>query len=245
MNNLQQTLHAFAHHLRDPAHTRRPPGLPARPVAIYGELLFNNVVEFLDTCFPLCQQTLGEVRWRRLARRFFRDWPSQTPWFREIPREFLSFLSAEDAALRLPAWFHELAHYEWVELAVDMMDCTIPAHQVDGDLLHSPVVTNPALLNLSYQWPVHRIGPSYRPRRPQPTQLVVYRDRADAVCFTLLTPASAWLLALLADGHPTGEAAIQRLAVELGQADPTQLLALGQAAMRNFQQLGLVLGTLR
>ena len=245
MNNLQQTLHAFAHHLRDPAHTRRPPGLPARPVAIYGELLFNNVVEFLDTCFPLCQQTLGEVRWRRLARRFFRDWPSQTPWFREIPREFLSFLAAEDAALRLPAWFHELAHYEWAELAVDMMDCTIPTHQVDGDLMHSPVVTNPAQLNLSYQWPVHRIGPSYRPRRPQPTQLVVYRDRADAVCFTLLTPASAWLLALLADGHPTGEAAIQRLAVELGQADPTQLLALGQAAMRNFQQLGLVLGTLR
>lgn len=245
MNNLQQTLHAFAHHLRDPAHTRRPPGLPARPVAIYGELLFNNVVEFLDTCFPLCQQTLGGVRWRRLARRFFRDWPSQTPWFREIPREFLSFLASEDAALRLPAWFHELAHYEWAELAVDMMDCTIPAHQVDGDLLHSPVVTNPALLNLSYQWPVHRIGPNYRPRRPQPTQLVVFRDRTDAVCFTQLTPASARLLALLADGHLTGEAAIQRLATELGQADPTQLLALGQAAMRNFLQLGLVLGTLR
>jgi hypothetical protein len=239
---LQQTLHAFAHYLRDPAHTRRPPGLPARPLALYGELLFNNLVEFLDTCFPVCRDLLGEARWRRLERRFFRDWPSQTPWFREIPGEFLAFLTQHGAACRLPAWFTELAHYEWAELAVDVMDCPAPAYRVDGDVMRNPVVANPALMNLTYRWPVHRIGRDYRPRRTQPTHLVLYRDRAEVVRFALLTPASARLLALLCEGGLSGEAAILRLADALGESEPSRLLVFGRAAIDHFQHLGLVLG---
>jgi hypothetical protein len=53
---------------------------------VYNELLFNNLCGFLDTCFPVCPALLGEKRWRRLNRTFYRDSPLHTPWFREIPR---------------------------------------------------------------------------------------------------------------------------------------------------------------
>lgn len=244
MSGLQQTLNELGRHLRDPRHTRRPAGLPARPVALYSELLFNNVAEFLDACFPVCRSVLGTTRWQRLQRRFFRDWPSRTPWFREIPREFLAFLVAQGASCRLPAWFGELAHYEWAELAVDVMNCAAPAYRADGDLMHTPVVANPALMNLAYQWPVHRIGADYRPRRPEATHLVLYRDRDEAVRFYRLTPASARLLALLGEGHSTGEAAILRLAKELAHPEPARMLDFGRDEIRNFHDLGLILGVL-
>lgn len=242
ISGLRQTLNEFGRHLRDPHHTRRPAGLPARPVALYRELLFNNVAESLDTCFPVCRNVLGTTRWQGLQRRFFRDWPSQTPWFREIPQEFLAFLAAQGAACRLPAWFTELAHYEWAELAVDVMDSPTPAYRVDGDLMHAPVVANPALLNLVYQWPVHRIGADFRPRRPEATHLVLYRDREEVVRFYQLTPASARLLALLEDGHTSGEAAILRLAEELAHPEPARMLDFGGDQIRNFHDLGLLLG---
>ena len=177
--DFQNFQRAFAGHLRDPHHTPRPAGVAARRMAVYNELLFNNICGFVDACFPVSRAIVGDKRWRRLCRTFYRDWPLHTPWFREIPREFARYLAEGDIRQPLPAWLAELAHYEWAELAVDVMDCAIPAHDPAGDLLAGPVALNPALLNLAYAWPVHRIGPDYRPRKPQPTHLVVYRDADD------------------------------------------------------------------
>lgn len=234
--------HAMARHLRDPNHTPRPAGVPARRMAVYNALLFNNICGFLDSCFPVCRRLLGEVRWRRLNRAFYRDWPLHTPLQREIPREFTRYL-AQRAGPRLPAWLPELAHYEWAELAVDLMEVTPPAHDPRGDLLRAPVVLNPALMNLAYQWPVQRIGPDWRPRRPQPTQLLVWRDAADAVQFMQLNPVTARLLALLAAAPTTGEAACRRIAAELQHPDPELLLAHGAALLEQLRAQGILLGT--
>jgi len=240
--DFQQFQHAFARHIRDPRHSPRPDGVPARRMAVYNELLFNNVCGFLDTCFPVCRALLGEARWRRLNRAFYRDWPSHTPWFREIPREFVRYLSASGACQPLPRWFAELAHYEWAELAVDVMEAPIPAHDPTGDLLVRPVALNPALLNLAYAWPVHRIGPRYRPRKPQPSHLVVYRDADEAVQFTEINAVTARLLVLLAAAPSTGETALRQIAGELQHPDPEQLIIFGAALLDELRDPGIILG---
>ena len=66
--------------------------------------------------------------------------------------------------------------------------------------MHGIPVLNPARLDLAYTWPVHRIGPGYRPRKPQATHLVVHRDADDEVRFTTINAVTARLLALLAGG---------------------------------------------
>ncbi|MBL8420541.1 MAG: putative DNA-binding domain-containing protein, partial [Dechloromonas sp.] len=137
-SDFQAFQHAFARHIRDPHHTPRPAGVPARRMAVYNELLFNNITGFLDACFPVCRKVIGERRWRRLNRAFYRDWKSHTPWFHEIPREFVRYLNEGVIRQPLPAWFVELAHYEWAELAVDTMDCQIPGHDPAGDLMQQP-----------------------------------------------------------------------------------------------------------
>lgn len=242
--DFQHFQRAFAGHLRDPHHVPRPAGVPARRMAVYNELLFNNICGFVDACFPVSRAIVGEKRWRRLCRTFYRDWPLHTPWFREIPREFARYLAEADIRQPLPAWLAELAHYEWAELAVDVMDCAPPAHDPAGDLLAAPVALNPALLILAYAWPVHRIGPDYRPRKPQPTHLVVYRDADDHVQFSAINAVTARLLALLAAAPTSGAAAIRQIATELQHPAPQQLLAHGAALLDDLRRQGIVLGRL-
>jgi len=240
--DFQSFQRAFGRHLRDPRHAPRPAGVPARRMAVYNELLFNNICGFLDSCFPVCRATLGEARWRRLNRGFYRDWPNHTPWFREIPREFVRYLNEATVRQPLPAWLAELAHYEWVELAVDTMDVVIPTAKLAGNPLVGYPILNPTLINLSYQWPVHRISPDYRPRKPQATQLLVYRDADDAVQFVASNPVTARLLALLANEHLTGRAACLRIASELQHPAPESLVTHGLAMLEKLRQQGVILG---
>jgi hypothetical protein len=238
----QEFQRAFARHLRDPHHVARPAGLPERRTAVYRELVFNNLCGFVDRCFPVCRSVLGEARWRRLCRTFVRDWPLHTPWFREIPREFVRYLAEARIVQPLPAWFAELAHYEWAELAMDISDAPLPAVDPAGDLMARPVVLNPALMHLACAWPVQRIGPDYRPRKQQPTQLLVYRTAEGDVCFSEINPVTARLLALLADGVTSGSDAIVRLADELQHPDPERLLDFGRQLLADLREQGVILG---
>lgn len=216
----QQFQMAFGRRCRDP-RAARPAGVPARRMAVYEELLFNNVTGFLDACFPVCRNMVGEARWRRLNRAFFRDWRSHTPIFREIPQEFLRFLEA--IRQPLPAWFRELAHYEWVELAVDTSTTT-------------------TLLNLRYDWPVHRIGPNWRPRKPVATYLLVFRDQDDIVRFVETNAVTARLVALLAAQEYSDGEVIERLASEVDEKSAMAVRHHGAAILDDLRRQGALPG---
>lgn len=238
----QEFQHQMAAHLRDPHHTRRPPGVPGRRMRVYNELLFNNVCGFLDSCFPVSHQLLGEARWRRLCRTFYRDWPSHTPWFREIPREFVRYLSEHHIAQPLPVWLAEMARYEWAELAVDVMDVTPPAHDPQGDMMLSSVCLNPARVDVVSPWPVHRIGPDWQPRQAEPTFLVVFRDAQLDVQFAEINVVTAHVLSLLVQGL-TGQQAFAQLAIEMKHPDPQALQGFGQQLLISLREQGVLLGT--
>ncbi len=241
--DFQDFQRAFGRHLRDPAHTPRPSGVASRRMAVYNELLFNNIGSFLDPCFPVCQAILGAPRWQGFKRAFYRDWPLDTPWFRDIPREFVRYLNSE---LRRPPharWLGELAHYEWAELAVDLMETPETPHDPNGDLLSQTLLINPALMNLSYQWPVHRIGPDYRPRQGELTCLVVYRDRDEAVQFAAVNPLTHRLLSRLIEHPMCGEQLLLELARELQHPDPGLLVRQGQGLLDDLRRQGILIGT--
>ena len=231
---------AFGRRIRAGRQAPTPAGVPARRMAVYEELLFNNLRGFLDRCFPVARACLGEVRWRRLCRAFFRDWPCRSAWFREIPREFVDYLGAACRA-PLPRWFVDLARYEWAELAVDVMDVALPPVDAAGDLLDGVPVVNPAVLQLAFEWPVHRIGPAFRPRRPQPVNMLVYRDQEDEVCFMELSPATARLLQVLGKAA-SGRDAIAQLALELGRPADGAFVDFGHHNLQALRHAGVILG---
>lgn len=234
----------FAAALRAPRPGTPPPGASARRMRVYRELVFNKIDGVLRACFPVAHAVLGARRWPRLVRRFLVEARAQTPYFREIPREFVNwFAGVEDAAY--PAWLAELLHYEWAELAVDVMPAAELAADGAGDLGRGRPLLNPAMLLLSYRWPVHRIGPAYRPRREAPVQLLVYRDAQECVRFMQLSPLSALLLELLREAPArSGRAALLQLARRTAHPDASTLLACGLPMLEQWRHDGVILGTL-
>lgn len=232
----------LACHLRDPHHVRRPKGVAPRPAALYGELVFGNLCGFLDACFPVCREILGEARWRRLHRAFLRDWPLRTPWFREIPAQFVRYLADAPITQSLPRWLAQLAHYEWTELAVDTLDCAAPAAQPAQDLLAGPLCVNPALMVCHYDWPVHRIHAGWRPRVPRPTVLAVYRDHALDVRFCEINTVTAQLLEDLREPHRCAADVVLKLAATLHHPDPARLLEFAAPLLQDLQAQGILLG---
>jgi hypothetical protein len=247
----QRTQYAFTAHIRDPQHVPLPEGVEDRRMAIYRELLHNNLTGFVANAFPVLHQLYDETAWAGLMRDFFARHQCRSPYFREIPEEFLRYLSEEhEPDPADPPYLQELAHYEWIEMAAAVEDTRpdLEAVERDGDLLEGVPVRTPLSWLLTYAWPVHRISPEYRPEEPgeQPTFLLVYRDLADRVGFMELNPVTARLLQLLeADTASSGRALLERIALELGYTDLAPVLAGGAQALGELRDADIVLGTRR
>lgn len=247
----------FAAHIRDPRQVRRPKGVPARRMKVYNELLRNNLEGFLLSCFPVSRKILGKRRWARLVTAFFREHACHTPFFRQIPEEFLNYLQAKSSVPGglpedLPEFLSELAHYEWVELELDTSDrdANLPAHDLAhhavGDLLTGRPVLNPVLRVLAYRWPVHRLSQRFKPRQPpaESTFMLAYRDAGFEVRFVLLNAASARLLTLFQENPAaTGQQVIALLAQELGMA-PDVLSNFALPLVQDLLEQGALLGVL-
>jgi hypothetical protein len=189
---------AFAAHLRDPDRVPPPADLEPRRMTVYRELFFNNLVDLLGGAFPVLRRMLGDAGWRALVREFYARHHARTPYFLELPREFLEWLQARAAPGDgdLP-FMAELAHYEWVELALAISEEEAPpSGTLAADPLDAPLAVSPLAWPLAYRWPVHRLGPDHRPAEPpaEPTFLVVYRDAGDRVQFLEIGAAAARLL---------------------------------------------------
>ncbi len=62
---------------------------------MYRELFFNNIEGFLSGNFPVLRKILDDQQWFALVQDFFAKHPCQSPYFSEIPEEFLDYLQNE------------------------------------------------------------------------------------------------------------------------------------------------------
>lgn len=245
--SLREQQFALARHVRDPQSNPPPPDIEDRRLAIYRDLLYNNIEGLLAGNFPVIRKTLADVDWHALVRAFLADHRCRTPLFTEIGREFIRFLeSRQEAGAGDPPWLAELAHYEWVELALQISDEALPPHDPQGDLLQGPPQVSPFAWALAYRWPVQRIGPQHRPdAAPEsPTLLLVRRDGAGDVRFAEISPLVYRLLELLGESDPpTGRESLARLASEAGATDTEAFLREGAAMLQHLRDEGTLLGT--
>ena len=170
--------------------------------------------------------------------------------FRDIPKAFLDWMEAGGAAL-FPAlpFLAEFMHYEWLELSVSVTpeEPDPAAIEPNGDLLTGRPALNPTAHLACYRYPVHRIGPRFKPGAPDAEAYcyLLFRDASDEVRFILLNPLSAQLLNLLREHQPSGHEALAHLAA---QTDPNQydrLVQAGGGLLRELRDQGALLGTWR
>ncbi|GAP65439.1 hypothetical protein MBSD_n0729 [Mizugakiibacter sediminis] len=238
----------FAAHLRDPENIPAPPGIEDRRLQVYRELFFNNVESLLAANFPVIRRLHDDAAWRRLVRDFYREHPARSPLFHEIGGEFIAYLEARATrGADDPPFLPELAHYEYAEtrLALDEREAADVPHDPDGDPVGGVPVPSPLAWLLQYRWPVHRIGPEFRPAEPpaEPTLILLLRNAEDRVEFHALDPLGALLFARLqANERLSGLECLDALLAEHAGTAPG-LREAGIALLRALRDRGALLGT--
>jgi len=246
--DFKQVQYAFTQHIRNPAKHSRPDDIEARRMKIYTELFYNNVEGFMSNGYPVLRELTDDIKWHRMIRDYFEKHHASTPLFPEMPREFLKYLEHEREAEQDDyAFMLELAHYEWIELALSVTEVENDYSNIDveADLLEGIPVLSKTAWPLNYSFAVHKISPDYLPEETdeQPTYLVVYRDNKDEVHFLELNPVTAQLLQYLAeDSKLTGQQMLSNIAEQLNHPDPDVVIQGGLQILQDLKNRDVIIG---
>jgi len=244
-----QAQYEFAAHIRDPKSNPKPADVEARRMKIYSELFFNNVEDFISNTYPVLKSITAEDDWQKMMRDYFSSHLSHTPLFPEMPREFLKYLETERDDPKDPPFIKELAHYEWIELALMTSDLDSDIDwdhiDVDGDLLDKKPIMSPLAWPLTYTYPVQQISADFIPKAPseQPIYLLIYRDKKDKVHFMELNPVTALLVQLLdEDNGLTTKQMLEVIVKQLNHPDPDVVFNGGYQIIQDLKDRNVILG---
>ena len=239
MLDFQQYQHAFTAHIRDPANNPKPNNVDEERMKVYCEGVFNNIFESASVCFPVSQTIIGDHDWRATIRRFVATHHASSPIFREIPYELVQFLSNDSDT---PDFIKQLAHYEWVELAVASMQTEIPPLSKQPNLLDNIPVLTPAHMLLQYDYPVQKISAQFKPKEIETTHLLVFRNSAYEVKFIELNPMVYMMLEMIKQ-EMTGKQALNSLAEQIQHPQPEVIIAFGIEILGDLMMQQAIVGS--
>lgn len=240
MLDFQRYQAQFTAYIRNPALNKKPPKINASRLAVYKNSVFNNIVDSVSVCFPVCQIVIGKRAWQKLMRDFIANYASASPIFREIPQQFLQFLAPIET---VPTYIKQLAHYEWIELAIGMQQTELVAVSDLTDLLNEKPVLAVASKLLAYDYPVHQISKQFKPKNTQPTKLLVFRNIENQVKFIELNAITYRLLQLIEENEMTGKQALTLLAKEIQQADVAVIIKFGLEILMDLSRQKAIVGS--
>ena len=229
----------FAAHIRDPDSNKGPSNIEPRRLAVYKRLFYDNIESFCARTFKAFRALADDMYWHSLIRSFIKSHRCSTPYFREIPSEFLQFLiEREESEERYP-FMIELCHFDLVRIELYFAPESIEGRNrlasLDAFIQRSPLVRL-----LSYQWPVHKIDEDFEASGipAEPTWLIAYRDRKSEVEFLVSNPRTFRMLEILEQPQPC-RGLIQKLAEEL-KSPAGSLDEQAYATLKSFVRSGVV-----
>lgn len=227
--NFIQTQKDFCAYLRKPTPFQIPQHI-GENISVYREVSLYSAESLLKPTFPVLQSILTAEQWTALITQFFEECYVQSPISLDVPKEFVEFL--EKCPNLQPAFLVELAHYEWVELAV-MID--VAKIEKSANFNVDKLTLNPTLRLLNYNYPVQRLSIDFQPTQPLdiPVFLVVYRDCNDEVQFMELNAVTARLLALLAES-PNADSVFDNLIKDLPNLKSTAIIEHGKTLLKEL-----------
>jgi uncharacterized protein len=181
MKPFQATQLAFTEYLRGPEMGEHR----SRQQEIYRDSIYKNINQCIADVFPITRSIIPESEWELLIREFIHVHRLQTPYFLEICQEFLAyFMHTRKSPPTDYPFILELAHFEWIQLALNIADMSFPEYQHNSaPTENSQWKASPLVVGLIYSYPVHIIDEHYLPAESaiNPTYLLAYRNRSDDV----------------------------------------------------------------
>jgi hypothetical protein len=234
----------FAAYIRNPEANPAPADVAEQRMAMYRELFFNNIENFLSSNFPVIRKLLDDQQWQALAQDFFVNHACESPYFSEIPEEFIDFLQQERSHPDDFPFLVELAHYEWVEMALSIAKEELVVNSLPiADLSTKSLQVSPLAWPLAYQYQVHKIAPNFLPLTPpeSATFLIVYRDLHYEVGFLEITPMTYRLLAIIQE-QPTAVASevLAQIIAEMQHPQPQLIIDGGLQILNGLAEKNII-----
>ncbi len=243
-NHFQETQYQFAAYIRDPEHQAIPDQLESRRMAIYRDLFFNNINSTLSSAFPVIQQLMSDNDWLTLVRSFMKTHYCQSPRFVDVSKEFIDFLNQHHPVDEAMPFLHELAHYEWIELALSIAEEEWQSSEIDelDNVLALSYEGSSLACLLSFDFPVHQICDDFQPTAPSeiPHYLLVYRNQNDDVKFIELNALSAHLFERISAGENV-ESVIASISEAMPQLDYNSIKNGAKALIQDWLAKGILL----
>lgn len=185
MMPFQKTQLAFTEYLRKTETSVKTDKQHPRQQQIYRDLVYKNINQCIADTFPITKNIISDNDWHIMIREFICSHHLQTPYFLEICQEFLVYLMhTRKPLLTDHPFMRELAHFEWIQLAIDIADINFPESQNNVTPTENSLwKVSPLVVGLTYSYPVHIIDECYLPTKSSayPTHLLIYRNRNDDV----------------------------------------------------------------
>ncbi len=235
----------FLAHLRNPEQQPLPTGFDQQGSALYVDLLYNKFNDSLTTCCPFTYAILGETAWQELLNDFIAGHRCLSPYYRQIPDEFVQYLQNERQVTDDLPFLAELVHFEWIEMALSIAETEPVVTEIlsDAQLMEAELVFTPVIRLLHYIWPVQQINRAYQPDEPPAvaTHILGFRDAADQVQFIALNPATASLVLQLQNQF-TAKQALQELGKDFTPLELSNLMLFGKDILADLYRQGAIIG---
>lgn len=220
---LHQIMQSVADAVRFPEQPA-PAGMAESRLAVYRELVLNNIRSFIRSAYPVLRSIVGDPLWDAKIGLFVQQSALHSPYFIDIPKAFYDWLqhNADD----LPPFALELAYYEWLELDLYRREGALSAPVGVSEVSSTQVWQfSPTAAVLACQFPVHQLSASQQWQEPpaEPTFLALYRDATGQVQFMQLTALSMAVLQLLQAQPQTAAQLVAQLAPLVPQLPAAQL----------------------
>lgn len=127
-------------------------GINVKNIPQYRRLVFNNIIDTLETAYPITHKLLGEEKWLAIINDFFENCNIQNPQIWLMPEEFKDYLIDSESTLFEEYFFlKDLLAFEWIEVAVFMMPDVAKQQKKDENTF----LLNPEIDLIKVDYPVH------------------------------------------------------------------------------------------
>ncbi len=159
---------------------RELPGLTPNRFHHYRRLVYNVILDNLESAFPIAYEYIENDKWQKMVFEFFSRHKCQSYQVWQIAGEFCEYAISENFAIkfRIP-YLHDLLRFEWEEMAIYNMEDLLPDHSVsEGDPLKDYMILNHEHQLLQLEYPVHMVSPLEALEKKGNYFVLLYREPA-------------------------------------------------------------------
>lgn len=191
-------------------------GVRTDNVSWYRNLVYGVVKDALDNVYPLTRNLLGDKQWDKITRYFFSNHKCQSPQIWHMPKEFYTFLiETSHPVLKKYPQLKSLLWFEWIEVALFMMDDKPRINTGFADLTENKLVVNPEHEIFMLTYPAHKMDAKTMQKKDEGIYYICgHRNTEGQVIFTELTAALVRILEYLDENPTSFKSLIEKLEAE-------------------------------